>query len=307
MTNQKQKITKKIVKEKRDLLVMTLFSIIVAVICLIIYKNFIIALVALIVGFSLAELFVYFKKRLDESAKIKKMEEIFPDFIELMASNLRAGMTIDKALLMSSRKEFSPLDSEILSLGKDILTGKEITLALNNMSQRIKSNKISKTIDLINSGIKSGGNLSILLEETAVSMRERLFIEKKAASNVLMYVIFIFFATSIGAPILYALSSVLVEIMTKLLANSNISAASDFTSRVPFAFSEINISTKFIAYFSVLFLLGTNLLASLMLGITNKGEEKEGLKYFIPMAVISILVYLIVRLLMVKYLVDLIA
>src|SRR3989338_10958147 len=55
---------------------------------------------------------VYFivKERLKVSARINKMELVFPDFIELMASNLRAGMTIDSALLLSSRKEFVPLD-----------------------------------------------------------------------------------------------------------------------------------------------------------------------------------------------------
>jgi pilus assembly protein TadC len=70
------------------------------------------------------------------------MEEVFPDFIELVSSNLRAGMTVDKALLLSSRKEFSPLDIEILRLGKDILTGTYINIALTNMAKRIKSEKI---------------------------------------------------------------------------------------------------------------------------------------------------------------------
>src|SRR4030042_1953205 len=115
-------------------------------------------------------------------------------------------MTIDKALLLSSRKEFAPLDEEILLLGKEIITGKEIMQALHDMSLRIKSDKIRKTLELVISGIRSGGNISILLEETAVNMRERNFIEKKSASNVLMYVIFIFFAVAIGAPLLFGLS-----------------------------------------------------------------------------------------------------
>ncbi len=35
------------------------------------------------------------KLRLDEYSKIKKMENAFPDFLQLMASNLRAGMPTD--------------------------------------------------------------------------------------------------------------------------------------------------------------------------------------------------------------------
>jgi Flp pilus assembly protein TadB len=134
------------------------------------------------------------RARMAEADKIKKMEEVFPDFIELVASNLNAGMTIDKSLIMSSRKEFNPLDVQINLLGKDIITGKDITSALQEMGRRINSGKISKTIDLIVSSIHSGGNLSILLGEIAGNMREREFVEIRAASYVLMYVIFIFIA-----------------------------------------------------------------------------------------------------------------
>src|SRR3989344_238106 len=96
-------------------------------------------------------------RRLKKAADIKRMEEVFPDFISLMASNLRAGMTVDRALLLSSRKEFAPLDKEIIILGKDIVTGKEISQALLETANRIKSEKITKTIRLIISGIVSGG------------------------------------------------------------------------------------------------------------------------------------------------------
>ena len=109
-----------------------------------------------------------------------------------MSSNLRAGITIDRSMLLSAREEFDPLDKEILKTGRDITTGKDIQSALQNMSKRIGSNKIAKTVLLIISGIKAGGDVATLLEETAVHMREKSFLEKKAASSVLMYVIFYF-------------------------------------------------------------------------------------------------------------------
>ena len=64
------------------------------------------------------------------------------------------------------------------------------------MSKRIDSEKISRVITLIISGIKAGGNISDLLEQTSKNMKEKEIIEKKAASTILMYVIFIFFALS---------------------------------------------------------------------------------------------------------------
>jgi len=242
-------------------------------------------------------LYIFAKNKLDESARIKKMEEVFPDFIELMSSNLRAGMTTDKALLLSSRKEFSPLDKEILGLGKDIITGKEIDVALNSFAERINSEKIRKTVNLIVSGIKSGGNLATLLEETATSMREQAFVEKKASSNVLMYVIFIFFAVAIGAPTLFALSSILVEVFSKILVN----IPSNSAVNLPFNLSKINISVAFINYFSILFIIVSDVLAALVLGLVNKGEEKSGLKYVIPLVSISMAVFFIVKLFLGRY------
>lgn len=246
-------------------------------------------------------LFVFYtliKKRLQRQKEIKKMEEVFPDFISLMASNLRAGMTVDRALLLSSRKEFAPLDKEILQLGKDILTAKEITLALREMGKRIGSEEITKTIQLIISGIRSGGNLSVLLEETANNMRERIFVKKRAASNVLMYVIFIFFATAIGAPVLFGLSSVLVEVMSNIFSGASVAQTN---INLPFTITEINISTAFIFYFSLFFLIATDVLASLVLGLVSKGKEREGMKYIIPLVASGVTIFLLSRFVLLRY------
>lgn len=235
----------------------------------------------------------YARGKLKAAARIRKMEEAFPDFLELMSSNLRAGMTIDRALLLSSREEFAPLDEEIIKLGKDIITGKEIERALKEMALRIKSEKINKTLLLIISGLRSGGNLATILEETAVNMRERSFVERRSSSNVLMYVIFIFFAIAVGAPVLFGLSSVLVEILTKLL--SNIPHVDASTVKLPFTLTQISISTSFVTYFSLAFLIVINVLGSFVLGLVGKGEERAGLKYVVPLIVMSVTIFFLVK------------
>jgi len=240
----------------------------------------------------LFEFYGYAKKKLKISEDIKKMENVFPDFISLMSSNLRAGMTIDQALLTSSREEFAPLDKQIAQVGKDIVTGKKIDVALKEMGERINSEKIKKTIILITSGIQAGGNLSVLLEETASNMRERNFIEKKSASNVLMYMIFIFFAVTIGAPLLFGLSTVLVQILTNImmdLPTEQVSVA------LPFTLTEISVSVNFIIWFALAFLVATDVLASLVLGLVSKGDEREGIRYIIPLVLISLAVFFVAR------------
>jgi hypothetical protein len=250
---------------------------------------------------SVVLIFVYFilKKKMKKYGDLKRMEDSFPDFISLMASNLRAGVTVDKALFMSSRKEFAPLDEHINSLGKDIMTGKDINDALMVMSSRINSEEIRKTILLIISGIKSGGNLSVLLEQVASNMRERNFVKKRAASNVLMYVIFIFTAVAFGAPILFGLSSVLVGVLTQIVSDLPSEQISNIN--IPFVLTEISISVSFILYFSVVFIIATDVFASMILGLVSKGQEREGAKYIIPLILISLTVFFVSRLILQQY------
>lgn len=286
------KIRENIKARKTNLIITAIISVLIALLAFYFSRSFIQTAIYFASAIILVQVYFFIKKMLANIARLKKMEAAFPDFIQLVSSNLRAGMTTDKALLLSSRKEFAPLDEEVLHLGKDLVTGREISMALEEMAKRIGSEKITKTIHLIVSGIRSGGNLATLLEETSASMRERGFVEKRAASNVLMYVIFIFFAVAIGAPVLFGLSSVLVEILTELLSTL---PEIDSSVSIPFTLTSVSISVTFITYFSLFFIIATDLMASLVLGLVSKGEEKEGLKYLLPLVFVSILIFLVVR------------
>lgn len=270
-------------------------SVIIGAFVLLYYSDIVYAAISTIGAVMILNLFFYFSNFLKKSAESRKMEEVFPDFIELMGSNLRAGMTIDKALLLSSRKEFSPLDKEIMKLGKDIITGKEITVALNDMSNRIESEKIKKTLELLVSGIRSGGNIAILLEETATGLRERGFVEKKAASNVLMYEIFIFFAIAVGAPALFALSTVLVQVLHDIISTMP-GADSESMKNLPISLTKLSITPEFVTYYALVFVAIIDFLASLILGVVNKGDEKEGMKYFIPLVIVSFVLFIAIKL-----------
>lgn len=122
-------------------------------------------------SFLVIQVIFYFWVSLNASTRIKKIEDVFPDFIQLMSSNLRAGMTVDYAFLSSARPELAPLDIEILRTGREIATGKDIVYAFSNMAERVGSEKISKIIGLIISGLKAGGNIATLLENTAGNIK----------------------------------------------------------------------------------------------------------------------------------------
>ena len=69
--------------------------------------------ITFIITFASFEIFVYTWLALSVEAKAKFMEKVLPDALQLMSSNLRAGMTPERALLLAARPEFGPLSDEI--------------------------------------------------------------------------------------------------------------------------------------------------------------------------------------------------
>lgn len=288
-------------KKRKTLLIHATISLVLSVIIGLLNKSIFISVFWFFGILIAGSIYDISKSKLEFYNRIKRMEEAFPDFLQLMSSNLRAGLSTDQALLMSARKEFDPLDKEIAKLGKELMTGRDIESAMLDLGERTNSQKIKRTISLIVSGIKSGGNIATLLEETASRTRERYFIQKRAASNVLMYVIFIFAALAAGAPGLFGLSTVLVEVLTDIL--STIPATST-SSSLPFTLTSIDIPISFILYFSIIFIIAIDILGSFIIGLVTKGAEREGSKYILPLISVSLGVFFGIRLILLKYFGD---
>ncbi len=245
--------------------------------------------------FIIFEVIIYMWLVLKADAKSRFIEDVLPDGLQLMSSNLRAGMTVDRALLLSARDEFGPLQEEISFVGKEISTGMEIDKALLSMTKRVRSDKLDKTINLIASGIKSGGKLADLLDQTAKNLRSQQIVEEKVRSNVLMYVIFIFVAVGVGAPMLFGLSTYLVQILTTTLASVQIPTEVSATSTLPLVFQGATITPEFVTIMAVISLIMSSILGSLVIGLIAKGKERYGFKYLPYLLILSIVLFLLVR------------
>ena len=244
-------------------------------------------------SFIIIEVVVYTLLVLSIGKKAKFIEMVLPDALQLMASNLRAGLTTDRALLLSARPEFGPLRDELNKAGKEIATGKEIGAALLEMSKRVKSDILDRTVSLICSGLRSGGELASLLEQNAADLRNQDLVDKKIRSSVQMYVIFIFAALGIGAPVLFALSSILVDVIS---ANLNaIFIPPEVGAHIPISISGIQVSSSFIVQYTLLSLVTSVVLGSLVLGLISRGREQDGIRYILILLVLSLSVYFLTR------------
>ncbi|MCX6707911.1 MAG: type II secretion system F family protein, partial [Candidatus Woesearchaeota archaeon] len=198
------------------------------------------------------------------------------------------------ALFMAARPEFGPFKKELDRVGREVAVGKDLIKSLNDLTSRIKSAKLEKTIYLIISGIKSGGNLAPLLDKAAQDLRDQEIIDKKIRASIGMYRIFIFIGIGVAAPFLFALSSIVVEVLTKSFAGMETSASTG----MPIALGGISMPIDFVKTFSLVFISTSCILGSLVLGLVSKGKAKEGVKYMIPLIFLAVAIFFITRILM---------
>jgi len=221
-------------------------------------------------------------------SRAAEIEKVLPDALQLMSANVRAGMTVDKAIWLSARPEFGILEEEIKRVGAKTVGGKSVKVALTEMSERIKSDILGKTVRLIIEGMESGGELAHLLEETANNIRVTQSLRKEIKASVMTYSIFILFAAVLGAPMLFAISVFFVDVMTKLWSPSVLGGIETTGGVGPGSFlaraTGPQVTPDQLFWFAIASLTLTTFFGSLIIGLIQTGREKNGLK-FIPLLV----------------------
>lgn len=253
--------------------------------------------ISILIGFFASAVFEAFMHAVpvviaDNRAKFT--DEILPDALNLISSNIRSGLTPDQAFLLSARPEFGPLQVQIRKSAKLTLSGEPIEDAIQTIPENIYSRTLKRTIDLLVEGITKGGSLANLLDGLANDIRQTRILRKEIEAFVMMYAIFIFFAAGIGAPLLYGISSYLVETMQKL--GSAVPVQQTFTGSSKFmTFQAININQDFMRIYMLASLCVTSVFGGLLMGLIQEGSEKAGLKNIPILLILSISIYFLSR------------
>ena len=158
---------------------------------------FILLIVGLWIMFYIAVDLKIFKRKVD-------IEEVLPDFLQLTASNINAGMTIDRALWYAVRPRFGVLAREIETVAKETMGGADLKTALEKFAARYDSVVLKRAVSMINEGIDAGGKIGELLNRISLDIQEQKAMMKEMSANVTTYIIFITFATVVAAPLLFS-------------------------------------------------------------------------------------------------------
>ena len=243
--------------------------------------------------YGLFHLLFYLWLTIKADGKGREIEKVLPDALQLMAMNLKAGMTTERAILLAARPEFGAFEQELSKVTKQVLAGADIKEALTDMTKRIKSEKFERTISLLVEGMNAGGELSDLLNQSAEDIRNQKIIEGEIQANVMMYAIFIFFATAVGAPMLYSISTFLVGVLGEQF--SRFSVSQTVSTGISFFQGSISLKNEFLLMYALLSLTITAFFSSMIIGIIKSGKEKDGLKLFPVILLCSFIVFGAVR------------
>ena len=162
------------------------------------------------------------------------------------------------------------------------------------MPKNINSKALKRSVDLLVEGIQRGGNIANLLDGLSDDIRQTKILKKEVQAFVMMYAIFIFFAAGIGAPLLYGISSFLVETMKELGGAIDVGVTVPSTMRFV-SFAGIKVETDFLMLYMISAIGVTSVFAGIIMGLIQSGSERAGLKYIPVMFMISMTVFFFVR------------
>ncbi len=220
-------------------------------------------------------------------------EEMLPDALRLISSNLRAGLIPEKALLMSARPEFGPLSEQINEAGKFLIVGRQIKDAFEAIPAKINSSVLRKTSRLIVEGIIKGSSLSLLLEGLADDIKSTSMLRKEIKAQVTAYSMFIFLALSFGAPLLYSASLFLTETLIGLgtiLPDEPLA-----TGAIQLTMSGVNLSEEFLLYYSIAMMVVSSIFGGILIGLIQEGKELAGLKYIGMLLIIDMTLFYLIK------------
>ena len=232
-------------------------------------------------------LFIYFFN-INSKYKITqdKIEKDLPEFIDGLVSNIKGGISLEKSLLKSVRKGQKELLHEVTLINEKILMGKTTIEALREFKNRYDSEILSRTIFLIEEGIKGGGNIAKPLERISENLKKVYMLNEEIKGSAGGFAIIIQSISILIAPLLFALAITLLTFigdLMGLLSETNVSILS--TGEIPPEFK------TYLVTFSFAMIGLITLFSSLITSALKNEKSYEAIKYLPIYIILSIFLY----------------
>lgn len=233
--------------------------------------NFALVLIVGLIAFFIFDIIIF--------NRTQKMETVLPEYLELVSTNLRGGMSLEQSLWAAINPEFTVLSDEISLTAKKVMTGTDLDLALNDFAHKYDSSILKRTISLIISEIGSGGKIADLLDRMINDMKETKKIRMEMTTSVISYMIFIGAVVIVIGPGLFALSYNIMNLISAFSSKLALAAGSGSMSGLPINFNIVEPDTQGFKNFSITAIIIISTCSSMIIAILEKGYIRAGIKY----------------------------
>jgi len=237
--------------------------------------------------------YIYLSLNIKIYQRTKDIEKILPDYLQLVSSNLRGGLSFEKALWAAIRPEFGTIAKEVTMVYKKVMTGNDLSEALREFTTKYESPVLRRSFDLIIGEAESGGEIAMIVDKVIENIRKTKALKEEMNASTLSYMIFIGAIVIIIAPGLFALSYYLLNVMIGF--SSQLTGMN--TPNMPISFSGESMKPADFKTFSILAIIISSFFSALIVSLIEKGDVKGGVKYipaFIVSAVICYHIFLFV-------------
>jgi len=230
--------------------------------------------------------FLFFKYDSKFSKSELEIEKDLPEFLDNLVSNLKGGVSLEKAFLRSVRKEQKALLTEVTFINERIMMGQNVQEALDGFRKRFTSPIISRTFFLISEGIRGGGNLAEPLEKISTNLKNIYTLNEEMRANSGGFSVVIRFISLGIAPLLFALAIALVSFIGNLFSLLSKSGTDMISvSAVPPEFSE------YLIIFSYAMISLITLFSSLITSQLKNEPTYDAIKYLPIYMGIALILY----------------
>jgi flagellar protein FlaJ len=212
------------------------------------------------------------------SRKGSQIERALPDFLKSLSSASRSGLTLPRAIAVTSTAEFGPLTTEIRRTRADTQWGASASEGLGRMEQRVAvSDVAARTITLIRKASEAEEDVSDVVDIALNDVEVKQTVAKERSMAMFVYKLIIIVTFAVFLVTVY------------FIVSSYLSLPVGVTEIGEAKISGVNPSDVKLLFYRVLLLQG--MFSGLIAGQMGGGDMRSGLKLSIAMCVITILMF----------------
>jgi len=232
---------------------------------------------------------VYFYLNIKIYNRTIKIEKVLPDYLVLVSTNLKGGLSFEKALWTAIRPEFDVLAKEMTLASKRVLTGSDIKESLQEFSNKYESPQLRRSLNLIIGEVESGGKIVHIIDKVIDNLKKSAILKQEMAAATVTYTIFMVAIVLFITPALFALAQQLLKIILGVTASLGGSGANS-----PISFGGgATVNPADFKTFSMVAIGIISTFSAMIISIISRGDIKGGIKYIPIFLIITIVVFLV--------------